>query len=87
MPQPPERCLSRKAGIVRYCRKYKVILSLAPQRQKCLLCLLSIAFFALLEELGMMKLNTLRTRLDGLVIFRGILQANIVPAFRAMRCV
>ena len=32
----------------------------------------------------MMKLNTLRTRLDGLVIFRGILQANIVPAFRAM---
>jgi hypothetical protein len=34
VPQPPERCLSRKAGIVRYCRKYKVILSLAPQRQK-----------------------------------------------------
>ena len=32
----------------------------------------------------MMKLNTMRTRLDGLVIFRGILQANIVPAFRAM---
>ena len=32
----------------------------------------------------MMKLNTIRTRLDGLVIFRGILQANIVPAFRAM---
>ena len=31
-----------------------------------------------------MKLNTMRTRLDGLVIFRGILQANIVPAFRAM---
>lgn len=31
----------------------------------------------------MMKLNTMRTRLDGLVIFRGILQANIVPAFRA----
>ena len=27
----------------------------------------------------MMKLNTMRTRLDGLVIFRGILQANIVP--------
>ena len=26
----------------------------------------------------------MRTRLDGLVIFRGILQANIVPAFRAM---
>lgn len=25
----------------------------------------------------MMKLNTMRTRLDGLVIFRGILQANI----------
>lgn len=32
----------------------------------------------------MMKLNIMRTRLDGLVIFRGILQANIVPAFRAM---
>ena len=32
----------------------------------------------------MMKLNTMRTRLDGLVIFRGILQANIVPAFREM---
>ena len=32
----------------------------------------------------MMKLNTMRTRLDGLVIFRGILQANIVLAFRAM---
>ncbi len=27
----------------------------------------------------MMKLNTMRTRLDGLVIFRDILQANIVP--------